>query len=86
MLIRRTYTTQNKVIMTNLQLITPISDCSDDVEEYDTAKDRTFYKGLAQDYLTIKPGMFALFFPQDGHAPGVTPDEIKKLIVKVRVK
>ena len=26
--------------------------------------------------------MFALFFPQDGHAPGVTPDEIKKLIVK----
>ena len=55
-------------------------------EEYDPAKDRTFYKGLAQDYLTIKPGMFALFFPQDGHAPGVTSNEIKKLIVKVRVK
>ena len=55
-------------------------------EEYDPAKDRTFYKGLAQDYLTIKPGMFALFFPQDGHAPGVTSSEIKKLIVKVRVK
>ena len=55
-------------------------------EEYDTVKDRTFYKGLAQDYLTVKPGMFAIFFPEDGHAPGVTPDELKKVIIKVRVK
>jgi beta-galactosidase beta subunit len=40
---------------------------------------------LAEDYLTIKPGMFAIFFPEDGHAPGVTPDGLKKVIVKVLV-
>lgn len=54
-------------------------------EEYNAEKDITFYKGLANDYLTIKPGMFAIFFPQDGHAPGITPDGVKKVIVKVRV-
>lgn len=54
-------------------------------EEYNAEKDITFYKGLAKDYLTIIPGMFAIFFPQDGHAPGVTSDGVKKVIVKVRV-
>ena len=54
-------------------------------EEYNAEKDITFYKGLAKDYLTITPGMFAIFFPQDGHAPGVTSDGVKKVIVKVQV-
>lgn len=54
-------------------------------EEYNAEKDITFYKGLAKDYLTITPSMFAIFFPQDGHAPGVTSDGVKKVIVKVRV-
>lgn len=54
-------------------------------EEYNAEKDITFYKGLANDYLTIKPGMFAIFFPQDGHAPGITSEGVKKVIVKVRV-
>lgn len=54
-------------------------------ETYNAEKDITFYKGLAKDYLTIAPGMFAIFFPQDGHAPGITPDGVKKVIVKVRI-
>lgn len=53
--------------------------------EYNEEKDITFYPGLADSYLTIKPGMFAIFFPEDGHAPGVTPDGVKKVIVKVLV-
>lgn len=53
--------------------------------EYNAEKDVTFYPGLAESYLTIKPGMFAIFFPEDGHAPGVTPDGLKKVIVKVLV-
>ena len=28
---------------------------------------------------------FAIFFPQDAHAPGVSPDGVKKVIVKVLV-
>ncbi len=52
--------------------------------EYDTVKDLTLYEGLADDYITVKPGMFTLFFPSDGHAPGITPTGLKKIIVKVK--
>ena len=38
----------------------------------------------AETYITVKPGMFAIFFPQDGHAPGITPEGVKKVIVKVK--
>ena len=54
--------------------------------EYNAEKDVTFYPGHATDYQTVKPGMFAIFFPEDAHAPGVTEVELKKVIVKVRVK
>ena len=51
---------------------------------YNAEKDITFFEGLAEDYIAVKPGMFAIFFPQDGHAPGITPDGVKKIIVKVK--
>lgn len=63
---------------------TPLKDCKGETP-YNAGKDVLFFSGLAESYLTIKPGMFAIFFPQDGHAPGVTPDGLKKVIVKVRV-
>ena len=52
--------------------------------EYDAAVDMTLYDGLAADYITVKPGMFTLFFPGDGHAPGITPVGLKKIIIKVK--
>lgn len=52
--------------------------------EYNAEKDLTLYEGLADDYITVKPGMFTLFFPSDGHAPGITPTGLKKIIVKVK--
>ena len=52
---------------------------------YDPAIDMTLYEGPAQNYFTLKPGMFAIFFPADGHAPGITPTGLKKIIVKVKV-
>lgn len=52
-------------------------------EEYNSEKDITFYKGLAESYFTVKPGMFAIFFPEDAHAPAVTENGVKKVIFKV---
>jgi biofilm protein TabA len=50
---------------------------------YDEAKDIAFYQGKAEAYFTLRPGMFAIFFPQDAHAPGISAIGVKKLIVKV---
>ena len=54
--------------------------------EYNAQKDITKLPGVAsQQYVTCHPGMFAIFFPQDGHAPCISEEkEIRKAIFKVR--
>lgn len=55
-------------------------------EEYNAEKDITKYKGKAETYVTCRPGEFAIFFPQDGHAPCISDaEEFRKAIFKVRV-
>lgn len=39
----------------------------------------------ARDYFNVKRGEFAIFFPQDGHAPAITPTPLKKIILKVAI-
>lgn len=54
---------------------------------YNAEKDITKYGDLmAENFVDCQPGMFAIFFPQDGHAPCITMAlEIKKAIFKVKV-
>jgi len=56
--------------------------------EYEAEKDITKYGDTKpQTYVTVNPGQFAIFFPQDGHAPCIIEEEeIKKAIFKVKVK
>lgn len=54
--------------------------------EYNAEKDITKFALLSEAYIPVHPGMFAIFFPQDGHAPCITDEEnIRKVVVKVRV-
>lgn len=54
-------------------------------EEYNVEKDITKYEGMAESFIECQPGMFAIFFPQDGHAPCISmAPEIKKAIFKVK--
>jgi YhcH/YjgK/YiaL family protein len=54
--------------------------------EYNAEKDITKIPELAaESYVTCQPGMMAIFFPQDGHAPCIAGvPEIKKAIFKVK--
>ena len=54
--------------------------------DYNAEKDITKYgETKPQTYVTVKPGQFAIFFPQDGHAPCITNvPEIKKAIFKIK--
>ena len=63
---------------------TPLCDLPE--AEYNAEKDITKYEGMAQSFIECQPGMFAIFFPQDGHAPCISmAPEIKKAIFKVKV-
>ena len=63
---------------------TPLCDLPD--FEYNAEKDITKYGDTkAQTYVTVNPGQFAIFFPQDGHAPCILEqEEVKKAIFKVK--
>ena len=52
---------------------------ADDVSLYPATLD-------ARDYFNVKKGEFVMFFPQDGHAPAITPVPLKKVIVKIAVE
>jgi YhcH/YjgK/YiaL family protein len=54
--------------------------------EYVEEKDMAKKDGVSsQTYITVKKGQFVIFFPQDGHAPGIsTKDEFRKAIFKVK--
>lgn len=52
---------------------------------YNAEKDITFYEGRAEKYITVQPGEFVIFFPQDGHAPCISDAEkIVKVIFKIK--
>lgn len=51
---------------------------------YDAAGDIAFYEGLCDSYLSVRKGMFVVFFPGEGHAPGIVNDSILKIIIKIR--
>ena len=64
---------------------TPLCDLPE--AEYNAEKDITKYPDLmAESFVDCQPGMFAIFFPEDGHAPCISmAPEIKKAIFKVKV-
>ncbi len=55
---------------------------------FDATRDIGFLPSVAPaGYVTCQPGMFAIFFPQDGHAPMITDEGVvfKKAIFKIKV-
>ena len=53
--------------------------------EYNDEKDVRFFGDAPDMYFQLTNGQFAIFFPEDVHAPMIGEGEIKKLVIKVRV-
>lgn len=57
------------------------------LEPYKEENDIIFFKG-EKSFTKVSSGMFAIFFPEDVHMPGISSEnisEVKKLVIKVRV-
>jgi biofilm protein TabA len=52
-------------------------------ESYNNEKDITFFADKASNLVFVQPFEFAVFFPTDGHQPGIAEGTYKKIIVKV---
>ena len=55
-------------------------------EPFNTEKDIQFFTDKAKTFFTLNPGDFAIFWPEDGHAPCIGEGTVRKVVVKVKVK
>jgi len=62
-----------------------LSTLTEITDPYNPEKDLTFYADKATTFLNVLPYQFAIFFPEDGHQPGIGEGVFRKIIVKVRV-
>ncbi|MEO6869262.1 MAG: YhcH/YjgK/YiaL family protein [Ginsengibacter sp.] len=63
----------------------PRATCLQPRGEYNPDKDVLFYNDAPDMYFELMEGQFAIFFPEDVHAPMIGQGNIKKLVIKVRV-
>lgn len=63
----------------------PTSVCSEVLAPYDEEKDIGFFVDEPSMWCPVHAGVYAIFFPEDAHAPMVSNGEIHKIILKVAV-
>lgn len=65
----------------------PRQSCTTPKGEYNPEKDVSFFNDVPDMYFGLTNGQFAIFFPEDVHAPMIAADEhsIRKLVIKVKI-
>ena len=63
----------------------PRHKCVEPVDAYNPEKDVTFFKDQPDTYFDLHAGDFAIFFPEDVHAPQIGEGIIKKIVIKVKI-
>lgn len=63
----------------------PTDACHDIAIAYQADADIQFFNDKPATWTAVLPGSFAIFFPQDAHAPLVSDGEIHKVVLKIAV-
>ena len=63
----------------------PRTECFHQKEPYNAHKDVSFYDDVPDMYFKLRSDQFAIFFPEDVHAPMIGNGLIKKMVVKVKI-
>ena len=63
----------------------PREKCKTENGGYNAEKDVQLYSDAPDMYFQLTGGQFVIFFPEDVHAPMIGADEIKKLVIKVKL-
>lgn len=63
----------------------PREKCITENGGYNPDKDMQLYNEQPDMYFQLTDGQFAIFFPEDVHAPMIGEGDIKKLVIKVKI-
>jgi biofilm protein TabA len=61
----------------------PLAECTRLQTPYDEGKDATVYDDPPELRIRLETGRFAVFFPEDAHAPESSPKELMKAVFKI---
>jgi YhcH/YjgK/YiaL family protein len=62
-----------------------LATCSEPAGPFDPSRDVGFFADPPEDWFTLSPGRFAVFFPDDAHAPLGGNGPVRKAVIKVRL-
>ncbi len=84
--------THNKYIDIQLPISRPETfgwkarqDLSHPIGNFDEEKDIQFFDDKTETQITVLPGNFLIFFPEDGHAPCIGEGQVRKVVVKIKI-
>ena len=60
-------------------------DLSHPIGNFDEEKDIQFFDDKTETQITVLPGNFLIFFPEDGHAPCIGEGQVRKVVVKIKI-
>ncbi len=60
-----------------------LASCQQIRDPYDPERDIGFYSDRPTSWFDVAPGSFAIFFPEDAHAPLAAHGAVHKIVVKV---
>jgi YhcH/YjgK/YiaL family protein len=63
----------------------PLAECRVVAEPYDAERDIAFFADEPAAWLSVERGWFAIFFPDDAHAPLAGSGSLHKVVIKVEV-
>lgn len=63
----------------------PRETCLEQRGEYNPQKDVVFYNDAPDMHFELRDGQFAIFYPEDVHAPMIGDGLIKKMVIKVKL-
>ena len=63
-----------------------LGDCAQPAGAFDAAKDIVFFSDRPESWVSLPAGHFAIFFPDDAHAPLAGRGTVKKAIMKIAVE
>lgn len=65
--------------------ISPRDNCHKPIGTIDTDKDILFFDDAATNFMDVRQGEFAVFFPGDAHAPLIGTGKVRKAVIKVKI-
>jgi biofilm protein TabA len=63
----------------------PLADCADAESPFNAERDIQFFRDRPDTWLVLRPGLFAIFFPNDAHAPLAGEGPVHKAVFKLAV-